>query len=358
MKLLIAGGGTGGHIFPAIAIAEALKAQNQNNEILFVGTEAGLEAKIIPALGFPIQYIPKAPLVGTSLLQKLKTITLLPKALSQAKKIIREFNPQAVLGVGGYASAPVVYAARRKLPTFLLEQNAVPGLTNRVLSYLVNYVFISFPSTEDYFPKQTCELTGNPVRKNILNVATQKKEKNVQVFNIFVMGGSQGAHFINLTVIEALDYFKKLPKKTNIVHQTGHEDLEMVKKEYAEKKVNAEIIPFIDDVAPYLAEADLVIGRAGAGTVSELIVTQTPSILIPYPYAKSHQVYNAEELGKKGATRVVLQQDISGEKLVNIIKQMMTYEQVLEKMKEALKEFNWGNPAEKIVNFITTHLEK
>lgn len=358
MKLLIAGGGTGGHVFPALAIAEELKSRDAKHEVLFIGTETGFEAKIIPQKNFPLKTIPRTPLVGLSLKDKLKSIFKLREAISHSKKIIQEFNPDAILGVGGYASAPAVFAgSRMKKKTYLLEQNATPGITNRVLSYFADYVFVSFESTKNYFPKQDCELTGNPVRKEFLNVASQKiSKKEEDPLCLFIMGGSQGAHIINITVIETLPRFKELPHKLKIIHQTGKEDFEMVKKEYAEKGVSAQILPFVEDMAAYLGMADFVIGRAGAGTVSELIVTHTPSILIPYTYAKSHQIYNAKELEKKGAARIVAQQDLSEEKLFNIIKQMMIYPQVLEKMKEALTGFHWGNPAEKIVNFIMSRV--
>ncbi len=359
MKLLIAGGGTGGHVFPALAIAEELKSRDEKHEVLFVGTESGFEAKIIPQKNFPLKTIPRTPLVGLSLKDKFKSLVKIPQALTHSKKIIEEFNPDAILGVGGYASAPAVFAgSRMKKKTFLLEQNAVPGITNRVLSYFADYVFVSFESTMNYFPKQDCELTGNPVRKEFLNIAPQKKTRQEEdPFCLFIMGGSQGAHIINITLIETLPLFKELPYKLKIIHQTGKEDFEMVKKEYAEKKVQAEILSFDENMGEHLKMADFVIGRAGAGTVSELIVTQTPSILIPYTYAKSHQIYNAKELEKKGAARIVAQQDLSEEKLFNIIKQMMTYPQVLEKMKEALVDFHWGNPAEKIINFMMSHIE-
>jgi len=358
MKLLIAGGGTGGHVFPALAVAEELKSRDANHEVLFVGTETGFEAKIIPQKNFPLKTIPRTPLVGLSLKDKIKSLSKLRGAVSASKKIIEEFKPDAILGVGGYASAPAVYAGyKKKKKTFLLEQNAVPGITNRILSYIADYVFVSFESTKNYFPKQDCELTGNPVRKEFLNVASQKiAKKREDPFCLFIMGGSQGAHIINITVIETLPLFKELPHKLKIIHQTGKEDFEMVKKEYAEKGVSAEIFTFAPDMAEYLKRASLVVGRAGAGTVSELIVTQTPSILIPYTYAKSHQIYNAKELEKKGAARIVAQQDLSEEKLFNIIKQMMTYPQALEKMKEALVGFHWGNPAEKVVNFIMSQM--
>ncbi|MBI2609363.1 MAG: undecaprenyldiphospho-muramoylpentapeptide beta-N-acetylglucosaminyltransferase [Deltaproteobacteria bacterium] len=355
MKLVIAGGGTGGHVFPALAVAEEFLEKDDTNQILFIGTKEGLEAQVVPEHHYPIHYIPKAPFVGKSFKEKIKTLSTLPQTIKLAKKYLKEFAPHAVLGVGGYASAPVLFAASRlKIPTFLQEQNAQPGLTNKILSYFAHHIFVSFESTTNYFSKSACVVTGNPVRKSFLNTPVIPRAHHKD-FHIFVVGGSQGAHMVNVAVTEAVSYFKDLPRSIKLTHQTGSLDYEFVKKEYAEKKFQAEVLPFIADMASSYKEADLVIGRAGAGTVSELIMTETPSILIPYPYAKSHQIYNAEELEKKGATRVVLQQDLSGEKLFNIIKQLMTYEHACEKMKEALHSFEWGNPAEKIVNFITSY---
>ena len=378
MKLVIAGGGTGGHIFPALSIAEEFLEKDAANEVLFIGTEEGLEAQVVPKNHYPIKYVPKAPFVGKPLKEKIKTLLTLPKTIKLAKKYLKDFEPHAVLGVGGYASAPVLFAASRlKIPTFLQEQNAMPGLTNKILSYFAHHIFVSFESTTNYFSKSASVVTGNPVRKSFLNpsvipatpsviLSHQAKDPNSSViplekgihhkdFHIFVVGGSQGAHMVNVAVTEAVSYFKDLPRSIKLIHQTGSLDYEFVKQEYAEKNFKAEVFSFVEDMAFYYKNADLVIGRAGAGTISELIMTQTPSILIPYPYAKSHQLYNAQELEKKGATRVVFQQDLSGEKLFNIIKQLMTYEHAFEKMKEGLQSFDWGNPAEKIVNFITSY---
>ena len=353
MKLLIAGGGTGGHIFPALAVAETLKKEDPQSEILFVGSHTGLEASIIPATGFKIEFIQQKPWLGKGLRQKIEVLRKFPSTYKQAKKIIKIFQPEAVLGVGGYVSAPVLLAASRlKIPTYLLEQNVVPGMTNKIMSYLVDTVFASFEETRQYLPKKSCYVFGNPVRSNIIKAAHRKKPSNENTFRIFVIGGSQGAHVLNLAVLEMLDFIKSSPKPIEIIHQTGGLDYETVCAEYKQKKISARIEKFIDDVASCYENTDLVIARSGAGIISELIVTKTPSILIPYPWAKGHQIHNAKILDSRGAARMILQHDVSGEKIYKIILQLITYEHVLQKMRDAFSDFNWEESSQKIIECI------
>ncbi|MBI2026818.1 MAG: undecaprenyldiphospho-muramoylpentapeptide beta-N-acetylglucosaminyltransferase [Deltaproteobacteria bacterium] len=359
MKLLIAGGGTGGHIFPALAIAEQFKKEEPQCKILFVGSHKGLEASVVPHKGFDITFIQQKPWVGKGLRSKIEVLLQFPKIYRQAKKILRDFKPDAVLGVGGYVSAPVLLAASRlKFSTYLLEQNVIPGVTNKMMSYFVDTVFASFEETRQYLPKRSCYVFGNPVRSDIVKVGLCKPQKSTHpdAFRIFVMGGSQGAHVLNLAVIEMLDLFQISPKHIEITHQTGALDYEMVCSEYKQREISARIEKFIDDVASCYENTDLVIARAGAGVVSELIVTKTPSILVPYPFAHGHQIHNAKILESCGAARMILQHDLSGEKIYKIILQLMTYEHSLEKMKQAFGDLNWSESSQKILECIRKNI--
>lgn len=313
MKVIIAGGGTGGHIFPAISIAEEIKGRNKLNEVLFVGTRKGLENDLLSKRGFRIEHIRARGIKGKGMLSSVNAVLSSLLGLLDSLSIIRNFKPDAVLGVGGYVSGPMVLAASiYGVPTAICEQNAYPGMTNRILGRVVKRVFATFEGSASYFPRGKVLLTGNPVRREILqNVVSEKKE---EALIILVFGGSQGAHKLNRTVPEALAELGR--DDVCVIHQTGSRDYDYVKNVYQKLGIKARVITFIEDMAGAYAEADFVIGRAGAGTVSEITALGKPSLLVPYPYAaNNHQMENAKVLERAGAAIVVEDKDATPENL-------------------------------------------
>jgi UDP-N-acetylglucosamine--N-acetylmuramyl-(pentapeptide) pyrophosphoryl-undecaprenol N-acetylglucosamine transferase len=354
MKCVIAGGGTGGHLFPGMAIAEAFVEREKGNEVLFIGTERGIEGKILPGGKFPLRTIKAKPIQGKSLLEKGKAIWSLPMAVSEACSILREYQPQLVLGVGGYASGPTLLAAfllgiRRAIQ----EQNVMPGMTNRMLKWFSQQIFVSFEEAKKYFPKEKTIVTGNPIRKEFL--ATLQKGsgtlKQKDRFTLLLFGGSAGSHRINQTMIEALDHLQGIISSLKIIHQTGKEDFDFVFKRYREKGFEALVKPFIEDLANYYRISDLVICRSGASTVAELAVCGKAALLIPYPYAAhDHQLINAKKLVDLGAARMVLDQELTGEIMAQTILHLYDHPEERARMEDAIQRLGKPRAAEEIVD--------
>jgi UDP-N-acetylglucosamine--N-acetylmuramyl-(pentapeptide) pyrophosphoryl-undecaprenol N-acetylglucosamine transferase len=322
MRLLIAGGGTGGHLFPGIAVAEEFLARDPANQVLFVGTERGVEARVLPKLGYRLECIAAAGIRGKGTLSRLKGIGLLLYAYSQSRQLLRSFKPDLVLGVGGYASGPAVLAARgMQIPRFVHEQNAIPGMTNKLLAYVAGQVFISLDESARYFPKDKVLLTGNPLRRQILEqVERQGAEPRTPspepAFHLLVFGGSLGAHAINEAMAAAAPLLSGWRGRLTITHQTGDKDQEAVAQAYREAGLEAEVVTFIDDMAAAYRRADLVVCRAGATTIAEATACGKPCLFIPFPFAvDDHQRRNAEALLKKGACEMLLELELSGERL-------------------------------------------
>lgn len=312
MRIIIAGGGTGGHVFPAVSIAEEIIDRNHKDEILFVGTEIGLENELLLKKGYKIKHISSRGFVGRGLFKTLIAFLYAFKGLFDSISIIRSFKPDVVLGVGGYVSGPLVLVAvLLRIPTAICEQNTVPGVTNRILGRIVNKIFASFDSSVLYFPSKKVVITGNPVRKEILN-KTHSPE-NSKSISVLIFGGSQGAYSLNHSVPEA---FSKIDNKDiSIIHQTGEKDYLYVKDLYIENEINAQVLTFIDDMAEAYGKSNLVIGRAGAGTIAEIAALGKPSILVPFPYAAhNHQFENAKVLESYGATVLIEDKDATPEK--------------------------------------------
>ena len=320
MKLIIAGGGTGGHLFPGIAVAEEFLARNQANEVLFVGTERGIEARAVPAAGYRLEMISAAGIRGKGTFSQLKGAAMMIYGYAQSRKILKEFRPDMVLGVGGYASLPMVLAARgMQIPRFIHEQNAIPGQTNRLLARFASKVFITLEESARYFPAGTL-LTGNPLRRQILDlvekVSTSSAKDDVRgadTFRLFVFGGSQGAHAINSAMVEALPLLKKGGVSVAITHQTGEKEHADVAAAYRAAGIEATVTPFIGDMAAEYARADLIVCRAGATTIAEVTACGKACLFIPFPHAvDDHQRRNAEALLKKDACFMMLEQELSG----------------------------------------------
>lgn len=339
MKLIIAGGGTGGHLFPGIAVAEEFLARDPANEVLFVGTERGIEARAVPAAGYRLELISAAGIRGKRGFSQFTGMAKMAYGYAQSRKILKAFRPDLVLGVGGYASLPMVLAAAgMRIPRFIHEQNAIPGQTNRLLARFVDQVFITLEESARYFPKDSTLLTGNPLRRQILDmvgsgVKSQGSSETFEdvtlpltpcpCFNILVFGGSQGAHAINMAMIAALPSIKSSSIKLDITHQTGEKDCEEVSKAYRAAGVEARVTPFIGDMASEYARADLIICRAGATTIAEVTACGKACLFIPFPHAvDDHQRRNAEALLKKEACFMLLEQELSGERLATMISEL------------------------------------
>ena len=327
MRLVVAGGGTGGHLFPGIAVAEEFLSRDAANEVLFVGTEHGIEARVLPRLGYRLECIATTGMRGKNRLSQLKGVVLLLKSYFQSKKIVNEFAPDIVLGVGGYASGPLMLAARRfPCRRFIHEQNAEPGFTNKKLASIVDKVFLSLEESSRFFPAAKTLVTGNPLRKEILQQVQPGavKREGTDTFNLLVFGGSAGAHSINMAMIEALPLLRGVSSQLAIIHQTGDKDLNEVKEAYCKEGFNAEAHPFIHNMAEAYHRADLVICRAGATTLAEITACGKACIFIPFPFATDdHQRKNAEALVEKGAGFMLLNRNLTGESLANMLLELM-----------------------------------
>lgn len=349
MKVLIAAGGTGGHIYPGIAVAKEILRRDEKSEVLFVGTARGLETKIVPDNGFQLTLINSAGLKNVGLVGKLKGMMILPKSFLEARTIIKEFKPDAVVGAGGYVSGPVLLlASLMRVPTLVMDSNALPGFTNRRLAPFVTKAALTFDEALPFFGKKGI-VTGNPVRKEFFEIAPKQRTEK---FHILIFGGSQGARAINNAMTDALG---KLPKeRIEATHQTGEADFEKIKELYARADwETADVRPYISDMVTEFSKADLVICRAGATTCAELAAAGKAGLMIPLPTAADdHQRKNAEALEKNGAARMILQRDLNGESLANEILSLINSPETISVMEESAKKLSRKDAAEATVNII------
>ncbi len=348
LSVIIAGGGTGGHIYPGIAIAQEFRRRDADTQILFVGTAKGLETKIIPREGFNLELIEAAALKRVSLVKRVKSLLLLPKSFFSVRSLIKRFRPDVVIGVGGYASGPVVMtAAMMKTPTLVAEQNALPGFTNRALARFVKAAAISFEEAREFFGEKA-EITGNPVRAEFFDVPVKK---NGDVIHVLITGGSQGARAINDAMIGALPLLEEEKNHLSFTHQTGENDFYRVRDAYEDSALDSEVRPFIQKMVEDFAEADLVISRAGATTVAELAAAGKPAILIPFPFAADdHQRKNAEAIERAGAGRMILQAELTPERLAKELLWLVRDPQQLGRMAEASKSLGRPDAAQRVVD--------
>ena len=317
--VLVAGGGTGGHIFPGVAIARELTERWPGCEVLFVGTERGLEKKIVPAEGFRLLTISSAGITGKRLGARLRGLALIPLSMAQSWRLIGKNRPSLVIGVGGYSSGPVVAAAiMRRVPTLIHEQNFVPGVTNRWLARFVRQVAVTFPETVKFLGGRGV-VTGNPVRKEFSFV--KPKGAGGSGKRLLVIGGSQGARVINRAMLEALP--RLAPAALRITHQTGEAELEAVTAAYSASGFRPEdfdVKPFIAGMPEAFEQADLIVSRCGSTTLAELTVAGRPSVLVPFAAAThDHQTFNARKLGEAGAAVMIAEKDLTGETLADAI---------------------------------------
>jgi len=354
MRCVIAGGGTGGHLFPGMAIAEAFVEREKGNEVLFIGTERGIEAKVLPGGKFPLRTIHAKPIQGKSPLEKVKAIWGLPVAISEACTILKEFQPHLVLGVGGYASGPTLLAASLLgMKRAIQEQNVMPGMTNRILKWFSHRIFVSFEETKKYFPGKKTMLTGNPIRKEFFAALREDKVRGEKKdrFTLLIFGGSAGAHRINRAMIEALGDLQRMKFSLRIIHQTGGKDFDFVSEEYQKKGFEAVVKPFFEDLAAYYKISDLVICRSGASTVAELAVCGKAALLIPYPYAAHHhQLINAKKLADLGAARMILDQELNGRMIAQAVLHLHDHPEERARMEEEIQRLARPRAAEEIVD--------
>lgn len=322
MKVIIAGGGTGGHLFPGIAVAEELIARG--HAVRFVGTEKGIEARAVPKAGYPLDLIDIAGIKAKGMKGTLSGLFRVPRAMRQSRAILRRETPAVVVGVGGYASGPMVLAAAlNKTPTAILEQNSVPGFTNKVLGRFVKVIFGAFKTAENSFAKRKYRLVGNPVRRAVRE-ALGDGAGGAAGEGVLVVGGSQGAHAVNELVFAAMKLLRAIGQAPRIVHQTGEKDREDFARRYAEAEIAADVRAFIDDMGAAYRGAAVVVARAGASTLAELTMMGKPAILIPFPFAADdHQTVNARELADAGAAYLLAQATTSPAELADAMRGLL-----------------------------------
>jgi UDP-N-acetylglucosamine--N-acetylmuramyl-(pentapeptide) pyrophosphoryl-undecaprenol N-acetylglucosamine transferase len=321
MRMIITGGGTGGHIFPGIAVAQGIKKRFPQSEIMFIGTGRHIDNQALTGRGLKVVTLKSLGLKGKTILQSLHALLLLPLSFFSSLRIMRSFDPDLVFGVGGYVTGPVILAARLLgVASCIHEQNSIPGIANRILGRIVNRIYISIPGSERFFPPRRTLLTGNPVRTEILEKALLSPEIPAgEGRTLLVLGGSLGAHRVNLLVSEAITGMER-PSGFTVIHQTGAADEVWVREKYEKHGVSARVAAFFDNMADLYAEADLIVSRAGATTLAEVTVMGKPSLLIPFPHAADdHQSRNAEYLVDGGAALMEQERNLDGDRLAALV---------------------------------------
>ena len=364
-RLLIAGGGTGGHLFPGIAIAREFMTRNAQNAVLFVSTGNPFERKALSHAGFNLETVSVAGIKGRGIWQKLKSLTLIPLGIVQSSWIIKNFKPDLVLGVGSYAAGPVVLTAwMAGIPVVLHEQNILPGITNRALARFAQRIYVSFENTSGRFDTAKVRLTGNPVRREILRPAAAEDREDegrpdrAPVLNILIAGGSQGAHAINMAVVAALPLIRQ-KKRLRVVHQTGAADEGHVRAAYAAKGINAVVAAFFDDMDRRYRRADLIICRAGATTVAEITAVGKAALFIPFPFAADdHQKLNAEALAAQGAAEMIEEKHLAAADLAERIDRFANDRKALDRMADQARKLGRPEAARLIVDDCYRLLEK
>ena len=352
MKVLIAAGGTGGHIYPGIAVAKEIMRRDEKSKILFVGTARGLETKIVPDNGFELALINSAGLKNVGLLGKIKGFSLLPKSFLESRRLIKQFQPDAVIGAGGYVSGPILLTASlMRTPTLVMDSNALPGFTNRRLAPFVTKAALTFEEAVPFFGKKGI-VTGNPVRGEFFDIPPKQRENNQ--FSLLIFGGSQGARAINSAIIAALKSLRPFENQLRITHQTGEADFETVEKGYAENDwKTVDVRRYISDMVSEFSKTDLIISRAGATTCAEVAAAGKAALMIPLPTAADdHQRKNAEALVGKGAARMILQKDLTGEILAKEIIELIERPELITRMENSAKKLAKADAAEVTVDLI------
>ncbi|MBU4263764.1 MAG: undecaprenyldiphospho-muramoylpentapeptide beta-N-acetylglucosaminyltransferase [Proteobacteria bacterium] len=338
IRLIVSGGGTGGHLFPGIAVAEAFLDQYPGSRVLFIGTGRQTDARVLANRKFETATISSQGLKGKSMGQRLSALLQLPLSTFSAMGLLRRFRPQLVLGVGGYVTGPVLLAAKMMgIATCIHEQNSVPGMANRKLGRLVDRIFLSIPGSERYFAPGKWVMTGNPLRRE-LTAAAEKKRGQKEGLTLVVLGGSLGAHRVNTLMVGAMGILKNTTAHLRVIHQTGRDDEQMVAGRYKELGIKAEVAAFFNNMAELYSQADLVVSRAGATTLAEITAFGLPMILIPYPFAADdHQRKNGEYLVQGGAALMFTQEELTEKRLAEEISTLLTDEKRCLQMGQAAR---------------------
>ena len=320
LRVVIAGGGTGGHLYPGIAVARELLRRSPESVVTFAGTARGIESRVVPREGFELDLLRSAGLKGASMAATIRGVALVPVGMADGWRIISRRSPDVVIGVGGYSSGPVVtMAALRGIPTLLLEQNAVPGVTNRILGHFVKSAAVTFDSTATHFGRRAF-VAGNPVRPEFVAHGSARPARPAGPPRILIFGGSQGAHAINVAMVEAAPRLAASSGRMAITHQTGERDLELVRNGYRRAGLEARVEPFLFTMDREMTAADLIVCRAGATTIAELMAAGRPAVFIPLPTAAdNHQRRNAEVLVAAGAAEMIEQKELTGDRLAERI---------------------------------------
>ncbi len=357
IRVLMVAGGTGGHIFPALAVAEELRSRSRScregdsgYEILFLGTGRGLEDRLIPAAGFALRKVAAAGLKGIGGFRRLRNFLVLPRSAVETAWLLREYEPRVIVGLGGYLAGPaMLLAALRDIPTLLIEPNAVPGFTNRVLAPVVRTAAVGFEETAAFYGAKA-RVTGHPVRKAFAAVPAKL---HVPPLTILILGGSQGSKAINDCVMASLEGFTREGESLRFIHQTGERDYNAVRQAYQDRGLPGEVHAFIDDVPDALARADLVISRAGANAVAELAAAGKAAVLVPFPdAADQHQLANARALARAGAARIIEQKELSPGRLVSEIGALLASPPQLEQMERAARGLARPDAAAQIADLV------
>ena len=353
LSILIAGGGTGGHLYPGIAVAREVLARVPDAQVTFVGTAAGLESRVIPREGFTLDLIRSAGLKGKSARMLMRGVALLPLSAVDAFRVITRRRPSVVIGVGGYSSGPVLFlAAVRGIPTLVMEQNAMPGFTNRLLASVVDAAAVTYDETTRFFGGKAF-VSGNPVRPEFFQNEGEHghDDRPPGAARVLVFGGSQGAHAINLAMVEAASRLAATAPGLAITHQTGERDLEMVRDGYRRAGLEARVEPFLFAMDREMNDADVVVCRAGATTLAELAAAGRASLLIPLPTATDdHQRKNALALVHHGAARMVEQSGLTGERLASEVLALVTDADERRRVESAARRLARPNAAQVIVD--------
>lgn len=350
MRLLIAGGGTGGHLYPGIALAREWERRVPGTRVTFVGTARGLETRVVPAEGYELKLIRVSGIAGLGIMDKIRSAMKIPSGLYQSFRLLRELSPDFVIGVGGYSSGPVVLMAWfMAVPRVLVEPNAYPGWTNRVLAPFALRIFTAFRSAERHLrPGGRIRCLGNPVRREI--AAGGSEDRTDRRTTLLIMGGSQGAHSINRAMVEALGPLESLRKSVRIIHQTGDRDREWVEKAYRDRGYEATIAPFLSNMPEIYRSCDLAVCRAGATTIAELTARGVPAVLVPFPHAAhGHQTANAEAMAGAGAATILPEEKLNGATLASEIHRLATDSIRLHEMARNSRSLGRPDAAERII---------
>ncbi|HTJ45449.1 MAG TPA: undecaprenyldiphospho-muramoylpentapeptide beta-N-acetylglucosaminyltransferase [Kofleriaceae bacterium] len=359
MRLLIAGGGTGGHLFPGVAIAEELRAREPDAAVRFVGTRRGIEARVLPETGWDVSFIEVSGLKTVGALGAVRGLFRLPRALWQARRTLKEFRPEVVVGVGGYASGPVVMMARlRGIPTAICEQNSIPGLTNKMLGKMARTVFLSFEMSRRFFKPKKIVMSGNPVRRPMLQKLLAPGPAKKGPLQVLVCGGSLGAVAVNELASQALIELAR-ERPLAIVHQTGDKGFDETAARYKAAGIDADVRPFIKEMATEYQQADVIVSRAGATTVAELAIAGKPVILVPYPFAAdNHQELNAQEMRDAGAALMFRQADLTTSILADELRKLLDDDDRRARMGSAMNALAKPEAASTIVDWCQAQAAK